>query len=46
MKILISETKQILGGKAALNGGKIIRKAIIERGTANIILATGASLIS
>jgi glucosamine-6-phosphate deaminase len=43
MEIIISETKQILGKKAALMGGELIRKAIIDRGIANIILATGAS---
>ncbi|MGD0754835.1 MAG: 6-phosphogluconolactonase, partial [Bacteroidales bacterium] len=43
MEIIISETKQILGKKAARMGGELIRKAILDRGTANIILATGAS---
>jgi glucosamine-6-phosphate deaminase len=43
MEIIISETKQILGKKAARMGGELIRAAILDRGTANIILATGAS---
>ena len=43
MEIVISETKQILGKKAARMGGELIRKAIFERGYANIIVATGAS---
>jgi len=43
MKIIISETKQQLGLKAAQTGADLIRKAILERGEANIIVATGAS---
>jgi glucosamine-6-phosphate deaminase len=43
MEIIISETKQILGKKAARMGGELIRKAILDRGEANIIVATGAS---
>jgi glucosamine-6-phosphate deaminase len=43
MEIIISETKQELGKKAAEKGAEIIRKAINERGEANIIVATGAS---
>jgi glucosamine-6-phosphate deaminase len=43
MEIVISETKQILGKKAARMGGELIRKAILARGYANIIVATGAS---
>lgn len=43
MEIIISETKGDLGKKAARMGGGFIRKAILEKGTANIILATGAS---
>ena len=43
MEIIISDSKQALGKKAALNGARFIRKAILERGKANIILATGAS---
>jgi glucosamine-6-phosphate deaminase len=43
MEIVISQTKQILGQKAARKGADLIRKAILVRGKANIILATGAS---
>jgi glucosamine-6-phosphate deaminase len=43
MEIVISETKQILGKKAARMGAELIRKAIFDRGYANIIVATGAS---
>lgn len=43
MKIVISETKQVLGAKAAQMGAELIRKAILDRGNANIIVATGAS---
>jgi len=43
MEIIISETKKNLGEKAAAKGAGLIRKAIIDRGEANIILATGAS---
>ncbi len=40
---MISETKQILGKKAAQMGAKLIRNAILNKGKANIIVATGAS---
>lgn len=43
MEIIIAESKQILGNKAAQKGAGLIRKAILERGKANIIVATGAS---
>jgi glucosamine-6-phosphate deaminase len=43
MEIIISETKQELGKLAAQKGAEIIRRAIKERGEANIIVATGAS---
>lgn len=43
METIISETKQELGKKAAQQGAALIRKAIHERGEANIIVATGAS---
>jgi len=43
MEIIISETKMILGKKAARMGGELIRKAILGSGKANIIVATGAS---
>jgi glucosamine-6-phosphate deaminase len=43
MEIFITENKLELGKKAAQKGAEIIRKAIAERGEANIIVATGAS---
>ncbi len=43
MEIVISETKQILRKNAAQRGAELIRKAILNRGKANIIVATGAS---
>jgi glucosamine-6-phosphate deaminase len=43
MKIIITENKLELGKQAAQKGAEIIRKAIAERGEANIIVATGAS---
>lgn len=43
MEIIISETKQELGRKAAQSGAALIRKAIQEQGKATIIVATGAS---
>jgi glucosamine-6-phosphate deaminase len=43
MEIIIAESKEILGNKAAQKGAGLIRKAILEQGKANIIVATGAS---
>ena len=43
MEIVISKTKHELGAKAAFLGAELIRKAILENGKANIIVATGAS---
>lgn len=43
MKIVISETKAILGRDAAKTGAVFINDAISKRGAANIIVATGAS---
>ena len=43
MEIVIENTKQELGQKAARAGAEAIRHTIREQGTANIILATGAS---
>jgi len=43
MEIIISQNKQDLGKKAAQMGAGLIRQAILERGKANIIVATGAS---
>jgi len=43
MEIIISENKEELGRKAAIKGADLIKKAIQEKGAANIIVATGAS---
>jgi glucosamine-6-phosphate deaminase len=43
MEIVISVSKQDLGRKAAAEGASLIRQAIRDKGSANIILATGAS---
>jgi glucosamine-6-phosphate deaminase len=43
MKVVVSETKQELGAKAAKHGADLIRKAIKDKGYANVIVATGAS---
>jgi glucosamine-6-phosphate deaminase len=43
MEIIISETKQELGKRAAQKGAGLIREAIQKNGMANIIVATGAS---
>lgn len=43
MEIIISQTKQELGKKAAKHGADLIRNAIKKNGIANIIVATGAS---
>src|SRR6266850_1241034 len=43
MKVLVSDNKVHNGQRAALDGEELIRRAISERGEANIILATGAS---
>ena len=43
MKISMFKTKSKMGKKAAADGVKFIRQAIEQRGSANIILATGAS---
>ena len=43
MQLSIHDTKQDLGRKAAGDGTELIRRAIGERGRANIVLATGAS---
>ena len=43
MEIIISENKKELGLKAAVKGAELIKKAISEKGAANIIVATGAS---
>jgi glucosamine-6-phosphate deaminase len=43
MEIIISKTSEELGKKAAKQGADLIREAIRRKGTANIIVATGAS---
>jgi len=43
METIISDNPKELGMKAAINGAELIRKAIAEKGEANIIVATGAS---
>ena len=43
MRIKITTNKQELGRAAATKGAEFIRAAISQRGSANIILATGAS---
>jgi len=43
MNIIVSETKEVLGKKAAENGAELLRRAIDKNGEANIIVATGAS---
>lgn len=43
MNIQISPTKEDLGREAAEYGASAIRKAIAKRGSANVIVATGAS---
>lgn len=43
MKIVLSETKEKLGEAAAHKGAQIIKKCIEQNGSANIIVATGAS---
>lgn len=43
MEVIISETKEALGHRAADDGAVLIRDAIDRSGRANLILATGAS---
>jgi glucosamine-6-phosphate deaminase len=43
MQVVICKDKNDLGEQAAAHGARLIREAIEKRGTANIILATGAS---
>ena len=43
MEIIISDSKVELGQQAAIKGASLIQKAIIKKGRARIILATGAS---
>jgi glucosamine-6-phosphate deaminase len=43
MEIIIATSKHDLGRQAAIKGTSLIKKAIMEHGKANIIVATGAS---
>jgi len=43
MEIVIGETKEVCGEKAAAHGAAVLRQAIQENGSANIVVATGAS---
>jgi len=43
MELVVCDTKEQLGHRAAADGAKLIRRAIERHGAANIILATGAS---
>jgi len=43
MEVIVSDTKQEAGEKAAARGAALIRQAIRNRGDASIIVATGAS---
>jgi glucosamine-6-phosphate deaminase len=43
MEVLIQKTKEELGKEAARKGAMLIRQALKEKGSASIILATGAS---
>jgi glucosamine-6-phosphate deaminase len=43
MNIVVASDKQELGGLAAADGAERIRKSISARGSANVVLATGAS---
>lgn len=43
VKIIVSDTKQQMGQRAADHGAELIRKAIRRNGEASIIVATGAS---
>src|SRR5437870_4041023 len=43
MRMIISDNKQQLGRRAAEHGANFIAQAIAKNGSANIIVATGAS---
>ena len=43
MRIIIAPDKPTLGAQAAAEGASIIRRAVRERGEANVVVATGAS---
>jgi glucosamine-6-phosphate deaminase len=43
MHLIVAENRQALGQQAATAGAELIRRAVRERGRANVIVATGAS---
>ena len=43
MEVIVCDTKDELGRRAAADGAELIRSAVAARGRANVILATGAS---
>jgi glucosamine-6-phosphate deaminase len=43
MQLVVSDTKADLGRRAARDGAALIRQALADRGSANVIVATGAS---
>jgi len=43
MDVVVSETKEACGEKAAAHGAELVRQAIAGSGKANIVVATGAS---
>ncbi len=43
MEVVVSETKEDCGKKAAAHGAELLRQAIAENGKAAIVVATGAS---
>jgi len=43
MRVIVSQDKRESGQKAAAHGARLIGETLAEKGTANIILATGAS---
>ena len=43
MKLIINKTKEELGKASAEHASKLINKAIREKGSARILLSTGAS---
>ena len=43
MRVIVAQDKRESGQKAAAHGARLIGETLAEKGTANIILATGAS---
>lgn len=43
MRVIVNESKTAMGKKAAADGAQLLRAALMERGRASIIVATGAS---